>query len=109
MAVRVWRTRSSTTRTGGRGVASPKTQTQSRAASDLTLASQATRAFGVCARHQSRTASAIRSHTLSGCPSVTLSLVQSHLGLVWNVVLIRASLLLSPPRSDAPPRVHHGA
>ena len=45
----------------------------------VTAVSQATRLFGSCSRHASRTASEMASHTLSGCPSVTDSDVKKRL------------------------------
>ena len=56
--------------------------------------SHATRAVGVWVSAQSRIASEIWSHILSGWPSVTLSLLNSRRACVWNVVL-KVVLLLS--------------
>src|SRR5690349_8322914 len=55
-------------------VTSPATNTMPVVVIDST----ATRESGSCLRKSSRTASEIWSHTLSGCPSVTLSEVNSH-------------------------------
>ena len=72
---------------------SPKTATQLRVSSLLMPDSHATRAEGVLDSAQSRMASEIWSHILSGWPSVTLSLLNSRRAWVWNVVL-KAALLL---------------
>src|SRR5579859_1292898 len=80
-------TMSWTTSSGTAGVTSPKTATQLRDSSLLMPDSQATRAIGVCDSAQSRTASEIWSHILSGWPSVTLSLLNNRWAWVWNVVL----------------------
>src|ERR1700722_4126282 len=87
MRVMTRRTISSTTSSGTAGVTSPKTATQLRVSSLLMPASQATRAVGVFDSAQSRTASEIWSHILSGWPSVTLSLLNSRWAWVWKVVL----------------------
>src|SRR4051794_28734954 len=56
------------------------------------LDSQATRAIGVWVRDQSRMASEIASHTLSGWPSVTLSELHRNLGALWKLVVNSSSL-----------------
>src|SRR5919205_2061149 len=93
MRVSTRRTSWLTTSSGTAGVTSPKTATQLRVSSLLMPASQATRADGVCDSAQSRTASEIWSQILSGCPSVTLSLLKSSWACEANVVL-KAELLV---------------
>src|SRR5206468_8787016 len=93
MRVITLRTISSTTASGTSGVTSPKTATQLRVASLLMPDSHATRADGVFDSAQSRMASEIWSHILSGWPSVTLSLENSKRACVWNVELKVALLL----------------
>src|SRR5437588_9077901 len=50
--------------------------------------SHATRATGSCARMASSTPSEIWSHSLSGCPSVTDSLVKNDFGLFMKLLKI---------------------
>src|SRR5438876_8842060 len=94
MPVITRRTISSTTSSGTVGVTSPKTATQLRVSSLLMPDSHATRAIGVLDSAQSRMASEIWSHILSGWPSVTLSLLKSRCACDSNVLLVKADLLL---------------
>src|SRR5579864_3729695 len=91
-------TMSRTTSSGTAGVTSPKTATQLRDSSLLMPDSHATRAIGVLDSAQSRIASEIWSHILSGWPSVTLSLLKSRRACVWKV-LLKVDFLLRPERS----------
>src|SRR6185312_2170227 len=59
--------------------------------------SQATRAIGSSRSIASSTPSLIWSQSLSGCPSVTLSLVKNALGSVIKLLLLLISLLLFSP------------
>src|SRR5690242_21553114 len=63
----------------------------------VVAASQATRAIGSSRSIASRTPSLIWSQSLSGCPSVTLSLVKNALGSVIKLLLLLISLLLFLP------------
>src|SRR5712691_5370161 len=65
----------------------------------VVAASQATRAIGSCAKIASSTPSEIWSHSLSGCPSVTDSLVKNDFGLFIKLLILH--LLLSSERSFA--------
>src|SRR6266581_7830520 len=58
--------------------------------------SQATRAIGSCTKIASSTPSEIWSHSLSGCPSVTDSLVKNDFGLFMK--LLKVGLLPFSPR-----------
>src|ERR1044072_1038571 len=69
------------------------------------LDSQATRAIGVWVRDQSRMASEMASHTLSGWPSVTLSELHRNLGALWKLVVNSSSLSIS---SRGPPELSPG-
>src|ERR1700694_4151016 len=55
--------------------------------------SQATRAIGSWARIASRTPSEIWSHSLSGCPSVTDSLVKNDFGFFMKSLIMGSDLL----------------
>src|SRR4030065_1962627 len=55
-------------------------------------ASQATREYGSCSKQASNMPSLIWSHSLSGCPSVHDSEVNSRLGEFMKVLLIKVSL-----------------
>src|SRR6266571_2706825 len=73
--------------------------------------SQATRAIGSCAKIASSTASEIWSHSLSGCPSVTDSLVKNAFGLFMKLLTV-VSLFYHIKRGDfrgTPPIPRQGA